>query len=97
MKIRTDFVTNSSSSSFVIFRKDITPIQLEMLLNYIHIIKTFGDKIPNLEYPDTHDSWEIDVNDEKVTGFTCMDNWGFDSFLEYIGLDMEKVKYENDG
>ena len=96
MKIRTDFVTNSSSSSFVISRKDITDEQIELLKNHADIIKHFGYEIPGLEYSLSDDYWDISIDDDSVSGYTSMDNWNFYKFLEYIGLDMTKVQYNHD-
>lgn len=46
MKARIDFVTNSSSSSFVIYKSDLTPEQLELLLDEDKLFDLIAKKYP---------------------------------------------------
>ena len=71
-KIRSDFVTNSSSSSFVLQKKKITDKQLEKILSHIC---SCGDY------------WEVKFGEESISGFTCMDNGRIDELFKKIRLN----------
>ena len=61
MKHRAGFVSNSSSSSFIIDKRYITPEQIERLEEYIR--------------EDCEGGWNIAGSDEDfIRGYTIMDN-----------------------
>lgn len=63
MKIRKGFVSNSSSSSFVVAKSRMTDEQINALETYC--------LLPIGPY---NDSWTITVDEHYVKGFTCMNN-----------------------
>jgi acyl carrier protein phosphodiesterase len=115
MKTRTSFVANSSSSSFVISKSDLTPEQIEKIKNYYEIAKELCDARDNwiakygseevlrenlnqcvIEHPyfDYLDkSWQITETDSLINGYTCIDNFDFEAYLAFIGVDLNKAKF----
>ena len=87
MKIRNGFVSNSSSSSFVIERKFVTNEQSEKIINHIEYGKEHGIG----GYFD--DPWAIDVSDDYVHGWCGMDNFNMYQFFDYIGIDNNEVRW----
>lgn len=90
MKIRLGFVSNSSSSSFVISKLHLQPWQ-------IAAIKDFCSK-PVGEWQDT---WIIEETYEELLGNTFMDNCGsgpgsIDEFMKENHFPMDKVKWRYD-
>lgn len=102
MRLRLGFVSNSSSSSFVIPLQYVTEKQLHEIKNHLDIVKLFvsnPELYPNCwkgyeecEY-DKEDAWEVNVSDNNVSGSTDMDSFDMYSFLASIGIDMSKVKF----
>jgi len=84
MKIRSGFVSNSSSSSFLIPINALKQYQIEMIIDHIDATKDWlkynKDEIDARE----DDSWNIDINDKCAYGYTFMDNFDMSFFLENI-------------
>jgi len=82
MKIKHDFVTNSSSSSFFISRHWLSDVQIDIIKNHIIIASHLPTGYAWL------DRWDIEVTDGEVKGYTSMDNFDMEKFLtEEVGVD----------
>ena len=88
MKTRNGFVTNSSSSSFIVNKKHLTKLQVKAIKSHIHYSKRLG------WYPDEKDSWEITDHGCVLEGRTWMDNFDMREFMEEFDVDMDKVKFD---
>jgi hypothetical protein len=86
MKIRTGFVSNSSSSSFVISRKDLTEKQIDKIKNHLAIARA---KWPKEFFTSDYDQWDIVVNPDTdtVSGTTIQDNFDMENFMRRIKVD----------
>ena len=90
MKIRTGYVSNSSSSSFVIMKKHLSYKQIEQIRDHHSIAREMCDQGTNLECMyDYEDSWSITETDYTIEGSTWMDNFSMYSYIytdRYFGF-----------
>lgn len=87
MKYRSDFVTNSSSSSFIIEKKYLDEQQIEAIKDH-HLLA------PKMKMDMTkYDDWQIDENDRFITGYTRMDNFSMDDYLEKLDIPASIIKW----
>lgn len=97
MKTKTDFVTNSSSSSFVIATEHLTMEQITMIHDHIETALMIEKKHPNIDfgYPNHRDAWTITELNGQISGNTIMDNFDMMGFLQFIGVPMDLVEYDH--
>jgi len=90
MKIRDGFVSNSSSSSFIISKKQLSSIKISMIINHIDVCQSFDE----WKVYDYTDSYDISEKNNFIEGYTTMDNFPMYEFLEKIvGVDMGYVHW----
>ena len=90
MKYRIYFVSNSSSSSFILNKKYLTEYQIHQIYNHIQIAAELENK-DEFGCIDNESEWKI-YDDGKYLNFnTDMDNFYITPFLERIGVDITKV------
>jgi hypothetical protein len=98
MKIRNGFVSNSSSSSFVILKESLSEKQKDMVLNYIswidHFVKLDKKLRDRFEYYKS-DRWEITEYEDFIFGETSMDNFSISDFFEYININKDYIAWDD--
>lgn len=98
MKVRNGFVSNSSSSSFIISKQYLYQEQIDKIRNHIEENNKVYEtgEVPGLDLAYDDDYWSIDENEYNVSGSTFMDNFSMYSFFKYVlHLNMKHVKWSD--
>ena len=96
MKLKSDFVTNSSSASFVIAKKHLTKNQIMLIHDHIGVGMILADQLNNNMYYGHYpvamaDEWLIKEYFDRITFDTSMDNFDMWWFLKEIGVKNEHI------
>jgi hypothetical protein len=87
MKARHGFVSNSSSSSFIIKTEDLSTLQLMAISNHIEVGKQLG-----MEWACKEDAWSVNIEPGYIEVSTFMNNFDMHEFLLKIGVKEENIK-----
>ena len=82
MKTRSGFVSNSSSSSFIVMKSKITGVEAAALLAFD-------------SSDDNTDGWNIYEDGDCIRGFTIMDNCALSDYLKKVGFKEENMEWED--
>jgi hypothetical protein len=85
LKIRQGFVSNSSSSSFIVRACCLSPAQKAVLDNHIAAVELLGD---DYSYGDCAEQWDITYDDhnEEYQCSTFIDNFRLREFFEDLHI-----------
>lgn len=109
MKVRLGFVSNSSSSSFILDKTKLTPEQLESIYHHAEqAMARFGSAHPEAPASDGFksteiadynlgwaDPWHVKEVDNLLVVWTIMDNFGMGRWLEIIGAEAAIVSRDD--
>lgn len=109
MKIRTSFVSNSSSASFILKKDGLSELHRLMVLNHIECGKMFLEFFNRLPIEkkdvwiemfcipiDKYDKWHLEETEDKITGHTNMTNFSLEDFFGVIGIDEKLYEFDYD-
>ena len=89
MKIRNGFVSNSSSSSFIILKKYLTDKQIVSIRNHKEVGILIDSKIGD----EGDNAWNMIEDQDLIGAETSMDNFDMRLFLDKIHVDYKHIKW----
>jgi hypothetical protein len=96
MKTRNGFVSNSSSSSFVVKIDALSLVQRAMILNHADATRMLHQLDNKVTICEEGDQWDIKEEEGKIIGSTWMDNFDMQQFMQEIGVPMHAVEWDGE-
>lgn len=98
MKIRSGFVANSSSASFVINKKNLSQEVVDAIKDHWNYATENNFKCIDSEFSSPADEWTITETESQLIGSTTMDNFDMRLFIEELfdNFELPYFKYERD-
>ena len=93
MKVRRGFVSNSSSSSFVVTVGALSTAQRVMICNHVEFSKLLHECDPSIPACRDDDRWSIHCDEHRIEGSTIMDNFSMYEFFDAIGVPTWAVEW----
>ena len=92
MKIREGFVSNSSSSSFVVKKKDLSDLQHFAIVHHIKLAMFLKKQMNPDKYSmyEWLEEWNVEDRDDEYYCETFMDNFPLDDFLRQFDITLEE-------
>lgn len=103
MKIRQGFVSNSSSSSFVLDKTGLDSGIEFYILNHIWIARRVHELDGNPDYgrfgySEEGQEWYVEIDGQFVRGETSMDNFNMEEFIhKFLGVPESAVEWSYEG
>lgn len=91
MKIKVDFVTNSSSCSFTIPLRYLNEMQILFIKSHIEIAMVLTKMNPKWDFG-WRDKWLVIEYEDHIKLDTMMDNFDMSLFLKCIGVPEEAIE-----
>ena len=93
MKIRNGFVSNSSSSSFVIPKDKLTEEQIQLIFDHSHEAEKHAEYF---DFGNSDDYWSISESEYYISGYCIMDNFDmYEYLIEYMKIPRELIKWDS--
>jgi hypothetical protein len=94
VKIKASFVTNSSSASMIIEKSVLNDFKIICLKHHIEAANLIS-KDPLCCPHSMHDRWTIEEDRKYIYGFTSMDNFDMQWFLDALNISRKSYLFDD--